>query len=157
MNDYDYEHRLMFMGFGPGVKQYPKWLHKQGADPMLVHDKEQEMAAREIGFDNITAAAMSNRNINNWFWDLEDMSPRQLIVFAKDEYQVELPEDAGQEKLFQAVCKLTVNAPQNRNRLILMAHTIEMKYDATLDEIRRLADGNGQGLEREVITEEFWA
>ena len=157
MTEYDYEHKLIFQGFGPHVKQFPKWLHKQDADPILVHDTAQEMAAREIGFDNITAAAMSNRNLNNWFWDLEDMSARQLIVFAKDEYKVDLPEDASQEALFKSVCKLTRHAPQNRNRLILMAHTIKMNYDATIAEIQRLADGNGQGLEKEVITEEFWA
>ena len=154
---YDYEHHLMFVGFGPEVAQYPKWLHHDGTEPILVHDTAQEMAAREIGYDNITAAAMSNRNLNNWFWDLEDFSPKQLIVFAKDEFGVDLPPDAGQETLFKAVCKLTRYAPQNRNRLILMAHEIEMEYDATLAEIERLAAGQGQGIEREVITEEFWA
>jgi len=147
----------MLMGFGPHAGYYPHWMHQEGTEPVLVHDKKQEMAARKKGYDNITAAAMSNRNLNNWFWDLEDLSPRQLIVFAQDEYGVDLPEDAGQETLFKAVCKLSRYSPQNRGRLILMAHEIKMEYDATLEEIRRLADGNGQDIDRKVTTEEFWA
>jgi hypothetical protein len=135
---------MMFMGLNRlHMPKYPHWMHKEGADPRLVESIGDDAKARADGYDNITAAAMSNRYLINWFWDLEDMSPRQLHVFAKEEYQVDLPIEAGQEKLFQAVCELTRNAPQNRNRLILMAHTIKMNYDETLEEIRRVMANPG--------------
>jgi hypothetical protein len=99
---------------------------------------------------------MSNKQLINWFWDLEDMSPRQLVVFAKDEYGVDLPIDAGQDRLFKAVVELTRCAPQNRNRLVLMAHEIYMEYDATVAEIRRMMD-NPKGMEAETVTFEVYA
>jgi len=130
---------MMFMGLNRlHMPKYPHWMHKDGAEPRLIYNSTDDAEARADGYDNITAAAMSNRYLINWFWDLEDFSPRQLVVFAKEEYGVELPIEVGQEKLFQAVCELTRNAPQNQNRLILMAHTVKMNYDATLEEIKRL-------------------
>lgn len=151
-----YEHHLMFMGFGPNTPAFPRWLYRDGCEPRLVENADQEAEARAEGWDNITAAAMSNRYLVNWFWDLEDFSPKQLVVFAKDEFDVDLPIEAGQNKLFQAVTELARHAPQNRNRLVLMAHTIEMNYDATLEEIKRLAAGDGQNLETETETFDLW-
>jgi hypothetical protein len=130
---------MMFMGLNRlHMPKYPHWLHKDGTEPKLVENASDDAKYRAEGYDNITAAAMSNRYLINWFWDLEDFSPRQLHVFVKEEYGVDLPLEAGQEKLFQAACELIRHAPQNKNRLILMAHTVKMNYDATLDEIRRV-------------------
>jgi hypothetical protein len=155
---FDYEYRLMYMGLNnEQVPDYPRWLYREDTAPILVESTAAEIEARSKGFDNISAAAMSNRNLINWFWDLEDFSVKQLIVLAKDEFDVDLPIEANQEVLFKAVCELTRHAPQNRNRLILMAHTIEMNYDATLEEIKRMASGAGQHLETETEVSEFWA
>jgi hypothetical protein len=147
---------MMFMGLNRlHMPKYPHWMHKDGAEPRLVENSLDDAKARADGYDSITAAAMSNRYLINWFWDLEDFSARQLHVFAKEEYGVDLPIEAGQEKLFQAVCELTRNAPQNQNRLILMAHTVKMNYDATLEEIKRLfvnpGDANVENESFEVI------
>jgi hypothetical protein len=147
---------MMFMGLNRlHMPKYPHWMHKDGAEPRLIENSLDDVKARADGYDNITAAAMSNRYLINWFWDLEDFSIRQLHVFAKEEYGVDLPIEAGQEKLFQAVCELTRNAPQNQNRLILMAHTVKMNYDATLEEIKRLfvnpGDANVENESFEVI------
>lgn len=120
--------------------RFPFWMHKRDDEPVLVHNSKEEENAKADGYDYITASQLSNRYLINWFWDLEDMSVNQLNVFAKEEYGVDLPTEAGQEKLFQAVCELTRAAPQNKNRLILMAHTIKMNYDETLEEIRRVMD-----------------
>jgi len=138
----------------PGVKvKYPCALYKDGFDPMIVNNEEEEQSARADGFDSLTASAMANPYLTNWVWDLEDMSPKQLVVFAKDEYDIDLPIEAGQNKLFKAVCLLARHAPQNRNRLVLMGHTIKMNYDATLDEIRRMVDNpTGLGMESETIS-----
>lgn len=160
MEEYDFEYECMYMGGGGHAKEclrYPHFMYCDGDNPLLVADTREEEEARVKGYDNITASAMSNRNMVNWYWDLEDMSPRQLLVFAQDEYGVDLPGDASQEKLFSAVCKLSKAAPQNRNRLVLMAHTIKMSYEATQEEIKRMAAGNGQNLETTTETFEIWA
>lgn len=149
------EKELMFMGFAKGASpmpQYPCWLYREGTNPIVVSDTAAEAEARKNGYDSITAAAMSNKQLSNWFWDLEDMSPKQLRVYARDEYGVDLPEGASQQALFSAVCKLGKAAPQNRNRLVLMAHTIKMNYDATIEEIRRMISIPAD-VELETITE----
>ena len=153
--DYDYEYTFHFQGFGPDVPAYPRWLYREDTEPILVENAEQEAEAREKGFDNITAAALSNRNVINWFWDLEDMSPKQLVVFAKDEFEIDLPIEAGQDALFKAVCRLSRDLARG-GRMVLMAHEIEMKYDAMLDEIKRMASGDGQGLVTEYESEVFY-
>ena len=129
----------MFRGLNKEhVPLYPRWLYKEGCDPLLVKDAQEDEDALAKGYDAFTAGALSNRYIINWFWDLEDMSARQLQVFAKEEFNVELPLEAGQEKLFAAVIELTRSAPQNHGRMILMAHSIDMSYVETLAEIRRV-------------------
>ena len=152
-------YEVMFMGMNEGQRlpDYPCWLYKEGAEPILVSDSVYEKQLRAEGYDSITAAAMSNRSLINWFWDLEDMSPKQLCVFAREEYGVDLPIEAGQEKLFKAVCELTRFAPQNENRLILMAHTMAMNLDATMEEIKRMQLPGINGVERDVQTFEVWA
>jgi len=153
----DGAHEVMFAGLNDEqVPQYPRYMYR-GNEHLLVENPEQEIEARKQGWDTITAAAMSNRHLINWAWDLEDFSPRQLVVFAQDEFGIDLPIEAGQEALFKAVTELSKHAPQNRNRLVLMAHTIEMNYDATLAEIRRMADGHGQHLETETEVFEWTA
>ena len=132
-------YEMMFMGFNPGHQRvlYPCVLYREGDKPIYCENTEEEIEARKNGYDTFTPGALSNRHLVNWFWDFEDMSAKQLVVFAKDEYGVELPIEAGQIKLFEALCELTRAAPQNRNRLILMAHTVAMNYDETLEQIRR--------------------
>jgi len=132
--------------------RYPFYMYKDGHDPIRVDDEDQEKQARFEGWDNISAATTSNKYLINWFWDLEDMSPRQLQVFAKEEYGVELPIESGQDKLFSCVVDLARNAPQNQNRLILMAHTVQMNYDATLAEIQRMVENPAPGWETETVS-----
>jgi hypothetical protein len=154
MIKYDPPLEAMFMGMNDGRKLpvYPMWLYREGADPIMVENTDQEDAARQEGYDSITAAAMANRHLINWFWDLEDMSPKQLRVFAKDEYDVELPEEASQGVLFKCVVELARHAPQNQSRLILMAHTVQMNYDATIEEIKRMMKPGAMGVASEVET-----
>ena len=142
----------------PGViPQFPAALYKDGCDPWVVKNTDEENEARLAGYDSLTASAMANPYLTNWVWDLEDMSAKQLIVFAQDEYGVDLPAKAGQDTLFKAVCRLTREAPQNRNRLVLMGHTIRMQYDETLAEIRRLIDNpEGLGVESETTSFEVY-
>ena len=133
-------YEAIYMDLNPGARRvpYPCMLYHDGAgEPLRCENTDEEIDARAKGYDNFTPAALSNRLLVNWFWDFEDMSPRQMVVFARDEYGVYLPIECGQVKLFKCLCELTKAAPQNRNRLILMAHTIAMNYDETLEEIKR--------------------
>lgn len=135
---------MMFMGLNKEhVPLYPRWLYKEGCEPILVKNQEEANDALSKGYDAFTAGSLANRYIINWFWDLEDMSARQLQVFAKEEFGVDLPIEAGQEKLFGAVIELTRNAPQNHGRIILMAHSVEMNYTETLAEISRVFENPG--------------
>jgi len=138
-------------------KVYPKMMYRDDTDPIAVDDTDAEDAALLQGYEPITASQMSNRHLVNWFWDLEDLSPRQLVVFAQDEYDVDLPIEAGQQKLFQAVCKLTRAAPQNRNRIVLMAHSVKLNYDETLAEIRKAMEHPAEGYEIQNEEMEFYA
>jgi len=126
------------------MPKYPAWRYHKIHEPILVHDTDEDAAMVKHGYEPINVPISANTGFINWFWDIEDMSPRQLCVFVKDEYGVDLPEDAPQEKLQRAVFELIKWAPQNQNRLVLMAHTIKMNYDETLEEIKRMAfGGNG--------------
>lgn len=142
---------------GRNTPIYPKWLYKQGVDPLRVESTEEEAEAKANGWDNVSAGQMANKTLTNWIWDLEDMSAKQLCCYVKDEFDIDLPEDADQDKLFRAALELIRAAPQNRNRLVLMAHTMKMNYDETLEEIRCMVAGDRQGLVTENFTEEFWA
>ena len=144
----------MCIGDPHGIKKYPIWLYKDGEEPITVTDTDAEQEARSKGYDAVTAGSMANKYLVNWFWDLEDFSAKQLHYFALEEFGVDLPVEAGQEKLFKAVVELTKSSPKNKNRMVLMAHTIKMNYDETLEEIRRLI-AVPRGATVENFSEEF--
>jgi hypothetical protein len=132
-------------------EKYPAWRYHKLQDPLLVNNTEEDAKAAENGFEDPMMPACANRSMINWFWDLEDMSPNQLVVFAKDEYGVELPIEAGQEKLFKVVMDLGRSAPRNQGRIVLMAHTIEMNLDQTQETIRKMAGSGMSEIERREV------
>lgn len=136
-------------------KKYPCWRHHKWKKSIIVNNTKEDERAAADGYDKLSVPITANLSISNWFWDLEDFSPRQLIVYAREEFNVNLPEDATQEVLFRAVQTLCRHAPQNANRLVLMAHTVKMNYEETQAEIIRIAQGNAEGYEYETITEEI--
>lgn len=151
-----FEGRADLGGF-PGT-QYPCWRYHRLLDPLLVNNTDEDDACRKQGYDAPNAPLTANKQLINWFWDLEDMSPNQLRVFAKDEFDVELPKEASQECLMKVVCRLSKASPQNQGRIVLMAHTIQMNYDATLEEIRRMsAMKDSPDYNVSVEKEEFYA
>lgn len=156
----DPKERLQFGGLIDGNQhmRYPCYMYRGNDDPIKVQNTEEEEQARIDGYDTIGASVLSNKYLINWFWDLEDMSAKQLRVFCMEEYGVDLPEAAGQDRLFRAAVELSRHAPQNQNRLVLMAHTITLEYDATIDEIRRLMEvPDSEHYESETTTQEFYA
>jgi len=141
----------LFAGFfaQDGARKYPRWRHHKILPSKLVYNTSDDEQARAEGYEDPHVPITANPSIPNWYWDLEDMSKRQLLVYARDEFGVELPAEARHETLLSAVLKLGKLAPQHRSRLVLMAHTIKMNYDATLAEIRRMM-GQPDGTETEV-------
>jgi len=144
----------IFMDFWGNQKKekYPSWRYHKFKDPIVVNDAEEDKQAGENGFEDPMMPACANRSLINWFWDLEDMSPWQLVIFCKDEYGVDLPIEAGQEKLFKTVMELGRWAPRNQGRIVLMAHTMEMNYDQTLETIRKMAGSGMSEIETKVVT-----
>jgi len=132
-----YERYPMYMYLGASDQPESEMEARGSEGCIIVENEEQEADARRRGYDNFHAGMLSNKVLINWFWDLEDFSPKQLVVFAKEEFDIDLPVDASQLCLFSAVLRLSRCAPQNSNRIILMAHTIEMNYDETLSTIRK--------------------
>jgi hypothetical protein len=143
-----------FLGLNPNVigTRHPLWLYHDELEPRIAENEEEEKSLRDKGYDLFNAGMLANKTIVNWFWDLEDFSPKQLAVFAKDEYGVDLPIDASQDVLYRSICKLAKFAPQNENRLVFIAQMMEMNLEATMAEIKRMAGG---GIDIEFETETF--
>ena len=139
---------------------YPAWRYHEFHEPIIVHDTEEDEKFTAQGYINarhqVTTAC---RYLINWRFDLEDFTPRQLAQFAKDEFEVNLPIQAGAEELFRCLYKLHVSDPRNQENIVLMAHSIRMEYDATCKYIKDVAEFGKipEGCKVEVITEEFTA
>lgn len=138
---------------GEVLPRYPFYMYHDFLEPVLVNNVEEEKEWASKGYDLFTVGMLSNKTVVNWYWDLEDLSAKQLAVFAMDEYGVELPSDASQEVLYKAICELSRTSPQNENRLVLIAQMMEMNLDATMEEIRRMQKEGALGIEMQ--NEEF--
>jgi hypothetical protein len=146
--------KALFRGLGFDIPpMYPCYLYHEVLDPVLVKDEEEEELYRSKGYDSFTSGMLANKTMVNWHWDLEDLSAKQLAVFAKDEYDVDLPVEAGQLVLYKAICELSRAAPNNVNRLVFMAQVFEMKLTETVNEIGRMITPGALGVEIE--NEEF--
>ena len=145
---------IFWRGFG-GMKQYktyPGWRYHKWLEPVIVENTEEDYQASIAGWKKLDIPFTSIKHLQNWRYDLEDMTARQLALFAYEEFDVELPVEAGEEKLFKAIWKLTNYAPQNKGRITLMAQSIEMNYDETVKYIQEL----GKNMEMSK-SEEFYA
>jgi hypothetical protein len=137
---------------------YPAWRYHEFHEPIVVHSTEEDEKYKGMGYINakhqVTTAC---RYLLNWRFDLEDFSPRQLAQFAKDEFEGDLPIQAGSEELFKCLYRLHTSDPRNQENIVLMAHSIRMEYDATCKYIKDVAEFGKipEGCEVEVITEEF--
>ncbi len=133
------------------IKPYPAWRYHRIHEPILVKNTDEDVAIRVKGYEKPWMPHTANQGPINWYWDLEDFSPKQLVVYAGEEFGVDLPIDAGQERLFKAVLDLSHIKPESRDHMILMAHTIKMNYDETLIEIRKQFDAGIPEIESQVI------
>ena len=138
----------------PGAsKKYPAWRYHEWLEPLIVQDTAADDKAKMQGWFEHNKPITMSRHLLNQRFDLEDMTARQLVAYARDEFGVDLPSEAGKEKLFKSIWRLSMNAPENEGRIVMMAHAIKLNYDETQLEIQKLADKG----EAEVTVEEFWA
>ena len=131
---------IFFEGFyGKREKPYPGWRYHRFFEPKIVKNTEEDFQASCAGWKDPGMLKTAVPHMANWNHDLEDMNARQLVLFAREEYDIDLPESAGVEKLIKAMWRIAQVAPQNEGRMILLAQSIEMNYDETLKEIERMA------------------
>jgi len=151
-----FEHQpdgIFVIGPPGATKKYPAWRYHDWLEPIIVQNEEEDAKAKAQGWFEHNKPITMSRHLLNERFDLEDMSARQLVCYARDEFGVELPVDAGKEKLFKAIWRLSMNAPENEGRIVMMAHALKLNYDETQLEIKKLA---GKG-EAEITVEEFYA
>ncbi|MFA5377100.1 MAG: hypothetical protein WC455_15220 [Dehalococcoidia bacterium] len=146
---------IFVAGFPGEKKKYPAWRYHDWLEPIIVEDTGADEKARMQGWVEHNKPVTASRHLMNQRFDLEDLSARQLVDYARAEFGVVLPVGAGKEKLFKAIWRLSMNAPENEDRVVLMAHAIKLNYDETQLEIRKLADSETEPCE--VTVQEFWA
>jgi len=132
-------------------KRYPAWRYHKALEPILVKNTEEDEEAKKKDYTRMTPFMTGYQGFTNWFWDIEDMSPKQLVIYAKEEWDIDLPVDADQEHLQKAIFELVKCAPNNRDRLVFMAHQIKMNYEETQQEIRDLTKNGMSYVEEKVI------
>jgi hypothetical protein len=144
---------IFVLGFPGEHKKYPAWRYHEWLEPVLVQDTEGDERVKAQGWIEHNKPVTSVRHLLNQRFDLEDMSARQLAQYARDEFGVDLPVEAGKEKLFKSIWRLSINAPENEGRVVMIAHSLELNYEETQLEIRKLVAKK----EGEVTVEEFYA
>lgn len=135
---------------GPGIfvkglhghdKPYPAWRYHELFEPITVQNTDEDEQAALAGWKTMDTPITGVQHLSNWRHDLEDMTAKQLVLFALEEFGVKLPVEAGEVRLVKAMWHLTHLAPQHSGRICLLAQSIEMDYDATIQEIKDLAEG----------------
>jgi hypothetical protein len=135
--------------------KYPAWRYHALYEPKIVENTDQDEEASAQGWKDPCVPITAVQNFSNFYHDLEDMNPEQLVAYAREEYEIELPIEAGKAKLLHALWQIAARAPKNEGRIVLLAQSIRMNYDETVEEIRRQAGAEITDCE-EVTREEIW-
>lgn len=133
-------------------KPYPAWRYHKLYEPILVYSTEEDERAHDDGWDPPTEFITAVPRLSNFFHDLEDFTPRQLILYAREEFGVKFPPQATKEMLIKAIWHLYQEAPKHKGRMVLLAQSIKMNYDETIKEIERRSH-----TPQEVETKYVWA
>lgn len=132
-------------------KAYPAWRYHKFYQPVLVENTKEDRKIRRKGFKPLGNLQGRPPYLMDFMADFEDMSPRQIVLYAKEEFDIDLPVEAGHTRLLRAIWRLTQNSPKNKDRIILLAQSVRMNYDATLKEIKRVIETSEAEVERKVI------
>lgn len=133
---------------------YPAWRYHPLYEPRVVNNTEEDQLAADEGWKSPNIPTTAVQTWNNFYHDLEDMNPKQLAMYARDEYGADLPPEAGKAKLLRAIWILAMHSPKTKDRIVLLAQSIRMNLDETQAEIMKMAGD----LEKcdEVTREEIW-
>lgn len=142
---------IFFRAYGKDRKVYPVWRYHKFHEPIIVNNTDDDIEAKKNGYNPADSIIKHKPHLMNFMLDFEDMTPRQVVLFAKEEFGVDLPVEAGHSKLLKAVWRLTANSPKNKDRVVLLAQSIRMNYDETLEEIKRVVESSETEIEREEI------
>jgi len=136
---------------GKKFEPYPAWRYHEILEPIIVQNTEEDAKAREAGWFENKAPITAKADLVNWRTDLEDMNAEQLVLFILEEFGIELPMAAGEEKLMKAVWELMQFAPQFKGRICLLAQTIEMDYDEEVEWIKKAGEKIEMEFSKEVV------
>lgn len=131
-------------------KSYPVWRYHKIREPLIVENTSEDLKAQGNGYKPLDNVIQKKPHLMNFMADFEDMTPRQLVLYAKEEYEIDLPE-AGHPKLLKAIWRLMINSPKNKDRIVLLAQSVRMNYDETLKEIKKMIQSSEAEVEREEI------
>lgn len=132
--------RAFFAGMVGEEGEYPAWRYHSFFPPKIVNNEQEDKEAAAAGWNDPMTPITAIPHLSNWFHDLEDFNARQLVRFAKEEFDVDLPVEAGEERLLKAMWELVHSAPQHKGRIALLAQSVEMNYDETITQIKRHAE-----------------
>ena len=125
-----------------GPKSYPAWRYHDLLEPIIVNDADEDMRAIENGYHKMIAPVTAHQSFSNFYHDLEDFNNRQLCQSAFDEFGAVLPVEAPKTKLLGAIWRIVTNSTKTKDRIVLLAHSIRMNYDETVETIRKMAGGD---------------
>lgn len=146
------EPQIFFAAYGTErQKTYPAWRYHKIHEPIIVNNTNEDIEERKNGYNPADAVMGHAPHLMNFMMDFEDMTPRQIVLFAKEEFDIDLPAEADQAKLLKAIWHLTLNSPKNKDSIVLLAQSVRMNYDETLKEIKKVIETSETETEREEI------
>jgi len=142
---------IFVVGVGGNIKPYPAWRYHELFAPLIVNNTEEDENAQHQGWKGLDTPITGMQHLSNWRHDLEDMTAKQLVLFAREEFGVDLPIEAGEEMLVKAMWELTNIAPQHSGRITLLAQSVEMDYDDVCAKIYEAAKNMEVDSVKEII------
>lgn len=131
---------------------YPAWRYHKYFDPVLVHNTDEDETAKGNGWESIEASVFAPSKLKNFGPDFEELSPRQLCLYAKSKFNIDLSPKTSPDKLIQALYRLYTNDPGSKDDVVLLAQSMEMDLDQTMAAIRENVKNPS-----ETINEVFYA
>jgi len=140
-------------------EEYPQWRWHKNGSVMLVESQDEDDEALEKGYQEVNPSHIRPNALMNLAQDFENMTDRQLHLYAKEHFEIDLPVGAPRASIMKGIFRLFTADPFTKDRLVLLARSIEMNLDQTQIDIQRMVAGelsHLEGVEHETFTEEFY-